>query len=76
MDFHEVEQKDGIRFSWNQWPHNKIGATRISMPIGCLYTPLKEMDEQQPMEYPPVQCSNANCKAILNPYAPIDFRMK
>ena len=76
MDFHDIEAKDNIRLSWNYWPSTKIGATRISMPIGALYTPLKELEDQQPMEYPPILCNNANCKAVLNPYAPIDFRMK
>lgn len=28
------------------------------------------------MEYPPILCNNANCKAVLNPYCQIDFRMK
>lgn len=35
-DLYSSEQRDGIRFSWNVWPTTRLGATRISAPIGCL----------------------------------------
>jgi hypothetical protein len=36
-DFYGPEQRDGIRFSWNAWPSSKLDATRIVVPLGCLY---------------------------------------
>ena len=44
--------------------------------MSCLFTPLKELEEQDPMNYPPVMCTKADCKCVLNPYCIIDFRMK
>jgi protein transport protein SEC23 len=31
------EERDGVRFSWNIWPISKLEATRLIVPIGCLY---------------------------------------
>lgn len=36
-DFSQSEDRDGIRFSWNEWPLNRLEATRVVVPIGCLY---------------------------------------
>ena len=38
-DFTQSEDRDGIRFSWNEWPLNRLEATRVVVPIGCLYVP-------------------------------------
>ena len=43
-DFHGPEARDGIRFSWNVWPSQKLEATRCMVPLGCLYTPLKKIN--------------------------------
>lgn len=76
MDFHQREAQDGLRFSWNYWPNTKIGATRISLPIGCLLTPLKEIEGFTPVEYSPVVCKLDTCRSILNPFCIIDFKFK
>lgn len=34
----------GVRFSWNVWPDNKLEATRMAVPIGCLYSPFKNIE--------------------------------
>jgi Sec23/Sec24 zinc finger len=68
------EELDGISFSWNTWPTTRIEASRIIVPIGAIYTPLKVRGpELPPVEYPPVQCK---CKAILNPFCGIDINSK
>jgi len=36
------EERDGVRLSWNVWPSSKLEATRLVVPLGCLFTPLKE----------------------------------
>ncbi|KAI9015300.1 protein transporter SEC23 [Phycomyces nitens] len=77
MNFDEIEEQDGIRFSWNAWPSSRIEATKAVVPIACLYTPLKEREDfvENPIWYEPVTCK-APCRAVLNPYCQIDFRGK
>ena len=74
MDFSEREENDGIRFSWNYWPHTKNMQSEVVVPVSCLYTPLKEIEGMQLLEYNPITCRQ--CKAILNPSCLIDFRFK
>ncbi|KAG7531183.1 hypothetical protein FFLO_04542 [Filobasidium floriforme] len=74
-NFDDVEERDGVRFSWNTWPSSRIEATRTVVPIAALYTPLKEREDLPPVLYEPVTCK-APCKAILNPYCSIDVRGK
>lgn len=66
-DFHGPESRDGIRFSWNVWPSNRLEATRVVVPLGCLYTPLKTIEHMPgPLAYDPIRCNG--CSAVLNPY--------
>jgi hypothetical protein len=54
-DFSQSEDRDGIRFSWNEWPLNRLEATRVVVPIGCLYVGVVGLSrgaEEPPM--PPV----------------------
>ncbi|KAI9032277.1 hypothetical protein DFJ74DRAFT_653895 [Hyaloraphidium curvatum] len=73
--FEEVEDRDGIRLSWNIWPSSRIEATRMVVPVSCLYTPLKEREDLPPVYYEPVTCKPP-CRAVLNPYCQIDVRSK
>lgn len=41
------EDRDGVRFTWNVWPSSRIEATRLVVPLGCLYQPLKERPGQR-----------------------------
>uniref|UniRef100_A0A8C9XRF6 Protein transport protein SEC23 n=1 Tax=Sander lucioperca TaxID=283035 RepID=A0A8C9XRF6_SANLU len=70
------EDRDGVRFSWNLWPSSRLEATRLVVPVSCLFTPLKERPDLPPVQYEPVLCSRANCKAVLNPLCQVDFRAK
>lgn len=74
MDFNQVEDLNGIRYSWNLLPTNRIDASAVSMPLGCLYTPLKQIPNIPLNPYEPVSCFNCHC--ILNPYSSIDFNKK
>eukprot|EP01083_Nonionella_stella_P036788 100355_1 len=76
MQFTEGEDKDGVRMAWNIWPSTRIDASRIVVPVGTIYTPLKECDGLQRVEYDPVKCSGKNCGSILNPYCQVDFLNK
>ncbi|CAE8629842.1 unnamed protein product, partial [Polarella glacialis] len=46
------------------------------VPLGCLYTPLKETEGLQLVEYEPVICKGRDCGAVLNPYCFVDFHSK
>ncbi|ESP02930.1 hypothetical protein LOTGIDRAFT_185711 [Lottia gigantea] len=70
------EDRDGVRFSWNVWPSSRLEATRMVVPLGCLYTPLKDRADLPPIQYDPILCTRPTCRAILNPYCQIDYRAK
>ncbi|KAG2133378.1 hypothetical protein BD769DRAFT_1446300 [Suillus cothurnatus] len=75
LNFEDVEERDGVRLSWNVWPSSRIEATRTVVPISALYTPLKQREDLPPVLYEPVTCKPP-CRAILNPYCQIDIRGK
>ncbi|XP_074663106.1 protein transport protein Sec23A-like [Tubulanus polymorphus] len=70
------EDRDGVRLSWNVWPSSRLEATRMVVPLGCLYTPLKERPDLPPIQYDPVLCTKPSCRAVLNPFSQVDYRSK
>ncbi|SCW04610.1 LAFE_0H17348g1_1 [Lachancea fermentati] len=74
MDFEANEDINGTRFSWNVFPASRTDANKNVVPVGCLYTPLKEKEDLVVMSYNPVVCGGPSCKAVLNPYCEIDLR--
>ena len=68
--FNEVEDTTGIRMSWHAWPTNRIDAVSCSVPIGVLYTPLKQIPNRDPLPYRPVYC---RCRAVLNSFCQVDY---
>lgn len=74
--FFQNEERDGIRFTWNVWPSSKLEATRLVMPVGCLYQPFKEKPDLPPLQYEPLLCMRNQCRAILNPLCQVDYRAK
>jgi protein transport protein SEC23 len=70
------EERDGVRFTWNVWPSTRLEATRLVVPLGCLFTPLKERSDLPPLNYDPVLCTRITCRAILNPFCSVDYRAK
>ncbi|KAF8267542.1 protein transporter SEC23 [Lactarius quietus] len=76
MNFEDVEERDGVRCSWNVWPSSRIEANRTVVPIAALYIPLKQRDDLPPVLYEPVTCKSTPCRAVLNPYCQIDIRGK
>lgn len=60
-----------LRWSWEQFPNSRIDATRMVVPLGCLYTPLGQAVAELP--YEPLSCS---CGGILNNACTVDFRSK
>ena len=43
-------------------------ASRLVVPIGAIYTPLKEKPDSPLLQYEPVTCKMP-CRAVLNPFA-------
>ncbi|XP_017779684.1 PREDICTED: protein transport protein Sec23A isoform X2 [Nicrophorus vespilloides] len=70
------EDRDGVRCTWNVWPSSRIEATRLVVPLGCLYQPIKERPDLPPIQYDPVLCTRNNCRAILNPMCQVDYKAK
>lgn len=83
MDVHGQESVNNIRFSWNIWPSSRLEGTRSIVPLGCMYTPLKQTGmpgdpnaRTALVEYEPVTCKQRDCNAVLNPYCAVDFNSK
>ncbi len=78
MQFGDFEAKDGVRFAWNVLPNTRLEATRLAVPVSCMYSPLKAVTGLATVQYPPIQCQNkaAECGAVLNPYCRVDFNNK
>ncbi|XP_014283277.1 protein transport protein Sec23A [Halyomorpha halys] len=72
----QSEDRDGIRFTWNVWPSSRLEATKLVVPVGCLFQPLRERVDLPPIQYDPVQCTRNTCRAILNPLCQVDYRAK
>lgn len=70
------EDRDGIRLTWNVWPSSRIDSSRLVVPLGCLYQPIKERTDLPAIQYEPVLCTRSNCRAILNPLCQVDYRAK
>jgi len=68
-DVYGQEARDGVRHSWNVWPSTRLEATRVVVPLGTLFTPLKKIDYMpEPLTYDPIRCNGNGCGSILNPY--------
>lgn len=70
------EDRDGVRFTWNVWPSSRVEATKLVVPLACLYQPFKERPDLPPIMYEPVLCTRQACRAILNPMCQVDYRAK
>ncbi|KAG7118012.1 Protein transport protein SEC23 like [Verticillium longisporum] len=71
----EVEDRDGVRLSWNVLPSTRMEASRLVVPIGALYTPLKEKPETPLLHFEPVTCKQP-CRSVLNPFCSVDVRAR
>jgi protein transport protein SEC23 len=81
----DVEERDGVRLSWNVFPSSRMvciriaclvtttklnliqEASRLAVPIGALYTPLKEKPDTPLLQFEPVTCKQP-CRSVLNPF--------
>jgi len=70
------EERDGIRLTWNIWPNTRAETTKLVVPLGCLFTPLKERFDLPLLNYDPIVCMRTSCRSILNPFCSVDYRAK
>jgi len=70
----EIEDRDGIRLSWNVFPSSRMESSRLVVPIGALYTPLKEKPDTPILQFEPVTCKQP-CKSVLNPFWSAAFQL-
>jgi protein transport protein SEC23 len=47
-----------------------------AVPLGCLYSPLKQIQGLAQVQYNPITCKSPQCNGILNPYCRVDFMNK
>mmetsp|Transcript_10397 Transcript_10397/g.29602 ORF Transcript_10397/g.29602 Transcript_10397/m.29602 type:complete len:756 (+) Transcript_10397:156-2423(+) len=73
-DFHELEEADGVRMTWNIWPSSKLEAAKCVIPFAAIVSPTKQLSNLMVVPYEPVPCKS--CGAVLNPYARVDFGSK
>ncbi|ROW15522.1 hypothetical protein VPNG_02294 [Cytospora leucostoma] len=59
----DIEERDGVRLSWNVFPSSRMEASRLVVPIGALYTPLKEKPESPLLQFEPVTCKQP-CRSV------------
>ncbi|OAR01554.1 hypothetical protein LLEC1_05709 [Akanthomyces lecanii] len=71
----DVEDRDGVRLSWNVFPSSRMEASRLVVPIGALYTPLKEKLDTPLLQFEPVTCKQP-CRSVLNPFCQVDVRAR
>ncbi|OWB56814.1 hypothetical protein B5S28_g2728 [[Candida] boidinii] len=69
--FEDFEDKTGLRFSWNLIPNKQNELLKLSVPLACLYQPLRTMDQPILLNEPPIVCRG--CQGILNPYCQPDL---
>ncbi|XP_065176879.1 protein transport protein Sec23A-like isoform X2 [Sycon ciliatum] len=72
----QSEDRDGVRLTWNVWPSSRLESTRIVIPLGAMYQPLKDRPQFPVVAYEPVMCTRQTCRAVLNPFCQIDYRAK
>ena len=45
VSWSDLENRDGVRFSFNCWPDDRQSASKCVVPLGALVTPLKPIAE-------------------------------
>ncbi|KAL4200041.1 hypothetical protein AMTRI_Chr03g54420 [Amborella trichopoda] len=74
MDFIELEAIEGLRWSWNTWPTTPSEASSLVIPLSIMCTPLMQLQDTPLLPYHPLACKQ--CRAILNPYARVEYQTR
>ncbi|KAE9607951.1 hypothetical protein Lal_00003593 [Lupinus albus] len=75
MDLVELEEVEGLRWSWNSWPVMRKSEESMIIPLSIMCSPLSKRNDLIPfLSYDPLLCSG--CGAVLNPYARLDYQSR
>ncbi|PWA68364.1 protein PRD1 [Artemisia annua] len=67
----DPEGIDGVRMTWNAWPHTKVEASKCVIPIAASISPIRPHPHIPNNPYTPLRCKT--CSAVLNPFCRVDF---
>ncbi|XP_076915489.1 protein transport protein SEC23 E-like [Bidens hawaiensis] len=67
----DPEGLDGVRMTWNAWPHSKVEASKCVIPLAASISPIRSHPLILTNPYPPLRCKT--CSAVLNPYSRVDY---
>jgi protein transport protein SEC23 len=70
QQFEEYEDRTGLKYVFNLLPRTKAQEKKCTIPLSCLYQPLRPKEDPVVLESPPLPCGN--CRTILNPYCIMD----
>ena len=62
--FAQVEAKNAYRLTWTTIGADKVDALKLAIPNSILYSPVKQISEQQLSTEEPVMCQK--CKALIS----------
>ncbi|KAI5190253.1 protein transport protein SEC23 [Nematocida minor] len=73
-----VEEKEGIRLTWNTFSNSKNETSKNVIPLVCSYKPMHGYHNGSLLQvgYPAVRCARPECSSVLSPYSSIDFGSK
>ncbi|KAH9385481.1 protein transport protein SEC23 [Nematocida major] len=73
-----VEEKEGVRLTWNTFSNIKSETAKNIIPLVCLYKPLHgyHNDSLLKVGYGAVRCARPDCASVLSPYSSLDFGSK
>eukprot|EP01062_Namystynia_karyoxenos_P078989 TRINITY_DN8238_c0_g1_i1.p1 TRINITY_DN8238_c0_g1~~TRINITY_DN8238_c0_g1_i1.p1 ORF type:complete len:1068 (+),score=322.94 TRINITY_DN8238_c0_g1_i1:97-3204(+) len=82
--YHQMEERNGMRWSWHYYPNRKAGSSQGSaesfvppdmiVPYGCVYSPLKFLPEMPVRDAAPLRCKN--CGAVANSHCRVDYQSR
>ncbi|KAI3813252.1 hypothetical protein L1987_17972 [Smallanthus sonchifolius] len=67
----DPEGIDGVRMTWNTWPHTKVKASKCVIPIAVSISPIRPHPLIPTNPYAPLRCKT--CSAVLNSFCRVDF---
>ncbi|EOA29902.1 hypothetical protein CARUB_v10012995mg [Capsella rubella] len=70
----DLEGIDGVRMTWNVWPHSKVESSKLVIPLAACISPIRRHSDIPTLPYAPLRCRT--CSAALNAYAQVDFTAK
>jgi len=73
-----VEEKEGVRFTWNKFSNSKAETSKHVIPLVCLYTPMHSYHDRSLLQvnYTALKCSKPECASALSPFSELDFATK